>query len=392
MIAAYFVQAVVVLALIAFFVWGLVFSAWDQGLVNAIAVLIIACPCALGLATPVAIMVGTGKGAKMGILIKNAQAVQDMGKVDTLLVDKTGTLTVGKLHSHLRKAWENGLTTKFFGWRHQVDALSEHPLASALVEAAKKKGLELLAVRDFQSLTGMGTAGTIDGHRVSVGNERLFAVERANAPYDETLINGLRQTGHTVIFVLRDDEIVGVLGVTDPVKDSTPEAVARLHRSGIQIIMVTGDNSLTAAALAQSLGLEGFRAGCLPDDKFEVVKSWQAKGNVVAMAGDGINDSPALTQADVGIAMGTGTDIAMESAAITLVKGNLVGIARAKVLSVLVMRNIKQNLFFAFVYNVVGIPFAALGWLSPMVAAAAMALSSVSVLANALRIRGQKLD
>jgi heavy metal translocating P-type ATPase len=390
-VAAYFVQVVVLASLATFLVWGIGFSKWDLGLVNAIAVLIIACPCALGLATPVSIMVGTGKGARSGILIKNAKAIEQMRKVDTLLVDKTGTLTVGKPKMTVLKG--NGAYTDEEALRlaASVDALSEHPLAAAIVAAAKEKGLVLSAAGDFVSITGMGVKARLDGHEVAVGNEKLANESGGDMRYDEEYVRGLQRAGNTVMFVLDDGKVAGFIGVADPIKDSTPEAVRLLHERKVRIVMLTGDNAVTAEAVAKKLGLDGFRAGCMPEDKFAEVKRLQAEGAFVAMAGDGINDAPALAQADVGIAMGTGTDVAMESADITLVKGDLIGIAHAKALSVLVMRNIRENLFFAFAYNVIGIPIAALGLLTPIFAGLAMALSSVSVLGNALRVKSSKI-
>lgn len=393
-VAAYFVQAVLLIAVGTFFVWGFGFSKWDHGLVNAIAILIIACPCALGLATPVSIMVGTGKGAKLGILIKNAKAIEQMRRVDTLLVDKTGTLTLGKptvAMVHGINGWSDDEVLRLAA---SVDKQSEHPLAAAIVAAAERRGLALGTIQAFASITGKGVTALIEGHRISVGNEKLLSERRdvANPGYDSASIVDLQAKGHTVMFVLQDDSVIGFIGVTDPIKESTPEAVRRLQHQGVKVVMLTGDNERTASAVASSLRLDDFRAECLPEDKFDEVKSRQGRGAFVGMAGDGINDAPALTQADVGIAMGTGTDVAMQSADVTLVKGDLIGIARAKDLSVLVMRNIRQNLFFAFAYNAIGIPIAALGLLSPIVAGLAMALSSISVLGNALRIKGIKLD
>ncbi len=390
-VAAYFVQAVILVSLATLLVWGIGFSQWDLGLVNAIAVLIIACPCALGLATPVSIMVGTGRGAKSGILIKNAKAIEQMRKVDTLLVDKTGTLTVGKPKVTILKG--NGEYTDEEALRlaASVDVLSEHPLAAAIVAAAKERGLSLSAASDFVSLTGKGVKARVDGREVAVGNEKLAKESGGDLRYDQEYVRGLQRAGNTVMFVLDDGKVAGFIGVADPIKDSTPEAVRLLHERKVRIVMLTGDNAVTAEAVAKTLGLDGFRAECMPEDKFAEVKRLQAEGAFVAMAGDGINDAPALAQADVGIAMGTGTDVAMESADITLVKGDLIGIAHAKALSVLVMRNIKENLFFAFAYNVVGIPIAALGLLTPILAGLAMALSSVSVLGNALRVKGAKI-
>lgn len=390
-VAAYFVQAVIAVSIVTFLIWGIGFSKWDIGLVNAIAVLIIACPCALGLATPVSIMVGTGKGAKSGILIKNAKAIELMRKVDTLLVDKTGTLTVGKPKVTVLKGNGDYSDEETLRLAASVDVLSEHPLAAAIVAAAKERGIALSAASDFVSLTGMGVKARLDGREVSVGNEKLAKERGGDLHYNEEYVRSLQRAGNTVMFVLDDGKVAGFIGVADPIKDSTPEAVRLLHERKVRIIMLTGDNTVTAGAVAQTLGLDGFKAECMPEDKFAEVKRLQAEGAFVAMAGDGINDAPALAQADVGIAMGTGTDVAMESADITLVKGDLIGIAHAKSLSVLVMRNIKENLFFAFAYNVIGIPIAALGLLTPIFAGLAMALSSVSVLGNALRVKGAKI-
>lgn len=393
-VAAYFVQAVLLIAVVTFFIWGFGFSKWDHGLVNAIAILIIACPCALGLATPVSIMVGTGKGAKLGILIKNAKAIEQMRRVDTLLVDKTGTLTLGKPTVTIVQGSEGWTEDEVLALAASVDRQSEHPLAAAIVAAAEKKGLALKTAQSFTSITGKGASALVEGRSISVGNDKLLAESSGypNPNYDLASISALQAEGHTVMFVLQDGEVIGFIGVTDPIKDSTPEAVKRLHHQHVKVVMLTGDNKRTAGAVAATLRLDDYRAECLPEDKFEEVKSRQEREAFVGMAGDGINDAPALTQADVGIAMGTGTDVAMESADVTLVKGDLIGIARAKDLSVLVMRNIRQNLFFAFAYNAIGIPIAALGLLSPIVAGLAMALSSISVLGNALRIKGMKLD
>jgi Cu+-exporting ATPase len=392
-VAAYFVQAVLLISVGTFFIWGFGFSQWDHGLVNAIAVLIIACPCALGLATPVSIMVGTGKGAKLGILIKNAKALEQMRRVDTLLVDKTGTLTLGKPTVTIVQGSASWAEDEVLRLAASVDKQSEHPLAAAIVAAAEGRGLALAAAQGFVSITGKGAVAQVGGHRISVGNDKLLGEKPglAGPGYDEAGIGDLQAKGHTVMLVLQDEAVIGYIGVTDPIKESTPEAVKRLHHQAVKVVMLTGDNKKTASAVASKLGLDDFRAECLPEDKFAEVKAWQGRGAFVGMAGDGINDAPALTQADVGIAMGTGTDVAMESADVTLVKGDLIGIARAKDLSVMVMRNIRQNLFFAFAYNSIGIPIAALGLLSPIVAGLAMALSSVSVLGNALRIKGIKL-
>lgn len=393
-VAAYFVQAVILISVATLFIWGFGFSKWDHGIVNAIAVLIIACPCALGLATPVSIMVGTGKGAKSGILIKNAKAIEQMRKVDTLLVDKTGTLTMGKPAVTTVKSYSDLSEDEVLRLAASVDRNSEHPLAAAIVAAAEKKGLRLLSSTEFVSVTGKGAKAFVDGRPASVGNAKLVRelLGAEAADREEEYVRSLQSEGHTVMYVTDGDRVAGIIGVSDPIKESTPDAVKRLKHLGVHIVMLTGDNKTTASAVAKKLGLDDFVAECLPEDKFETVKKMQAKGAFVAMAGDGINDAPALAQADVGIAMGTGTDVAMESADITLVKGDLTGIARAKTLSVSVMRNIKENLFFAFAYNVLGIPIAALGLLNPIIAGLAMALSSVSVLSNALRIKGVKLE
>jgi len=393
-VAAYFVQAVMGISLLTLLVWGIGFSKWDHGIVNAIAVLIIACPCALGLATPVSIMVGTGKGAKSGILIKNAKSIELMRKVDTLLVDKTGTLTRGKPTVTVVKGYGGTSESEVLTLAASVDKNSEHPLAGAIVAAAESRSLVLLATQDFSSVTGMGAKASIDGQLVSVGNVNLVRKLLGDVTLGtaEETVRDLQAQGHTVMYVTKGKGVVGIVGVSDPIKESTPDAVKRLRHAGVRIVMLTGDNKITASSVAKTLGLDDFVAECLPEDKFETVKKYQSQHAFVAMAGDGINDAPALAQSDVGIAMGTGTDVAMESADITLVKGDLTGIARAKTLSVLVMRNIKENLFFAFGYNALGIPIAALGFLNPIFAGLAMALSSVSVLGNALRIKSIKLE
>jgi Cu+-exporting ATPase len=383
--ASWFVPVVIAIATITFVAWAL----WGpeprlaHALVNAVAVLIIACPCALGLATPMSIMVGTGRGATAGVLIKNAEALEIMEKVDTIVVDKTGTLTEGRP----RLVTVHGDNeSELVQLAASLEQASEHPLAAAIVAGAKQRGLALSKPADFHSKTGKGVRGRVDGHEIAVSNESQsqFA-EKAEA---------LRREGQTVMFVTIDGKPAGLLGVADPIKESTPAAIRLLHEQGIQIMMVTGDNRTTAEAVARSLGIDRVEAGVLPERKGEVVKRLQQEGHVVAMAGDGINDAPALALAQVGIAMGSGTDIAMESAGITLVKGDLRGIAKARRLSQATMRNIRQNLFFAFIYNALGVPIAAgvlypvVGWLlNPMIAAAAMSFSSVSVVSNALRLR-----
>jgi copper/silver-translocating P-type ATPase len=369
-VSSWFVPAVIVVAVATFIVWAQ--SDWRLALVNAVAVLIIACPCALGLATPMSIMVSTGRGATAGVLIRNAEALEVLEKVDTLIVDKTGTLTEGKPRVVTIQTDDES-----FRLAASVERASEHPLARAIVEAAEQRGLKLANVTDFQSQPGHGVSGTVDGRHVSVSNQGDQPIE-----------------GQTTVFVSVDSRPAGKLGITDPIKSSTPEAIRLLREAGIQIHLLTGDNRTTADAVARELGLEHFDAEVLPDQKGAVVKRLQSEGRIVAMAGDGVNDAPALAQAHVGIAMGTGTDVAMESAGITLVKGDLRGIAKAIRLSRATMRNIRQNLFFAFIYNALGIPVAAgvlyplFGLLlNPMIAAAAMSFSSVSVVGNALRLR-----
>jgi Cu+-exporting ATPase len=399
-VSGYFVPAVVAIAVITFVVW----SIWGPeprmayGLVNAVAVLIIACPCALGLATPMSIMVATGKAAQYGVLFKNAEAIEIMRKVDTLVVDKTGTLTQGKpkLVSVVTAQAVNEET--LLRWAASLERGSEHPLAAAIVAGAQERGIELTNAASFQSLTGKGVTGEVDGRKVSLGNRALLDEFRIDPGELATKAESLRADGQTVMFVLVDHKIVGLIGVADPIKESTPEAIKQLHEEGIRVVMLTGDSRTTANAVAKKLNIDEVVAEVLPHQKVEVVKRFQAEGRFVAMAGDGINDAPALAQAQVGIAMGTGTDVAMKSAGVTLIKGDLRGIVRARVLSRLTMSNIKQNLFFAFIYNSVGVPIAAgvlypfFGiLLSPMIAAAAMSFSSVSVIFNALRLRSAQL-
>jgi Cu+-exporting ATPase len=394
-VSSYFVPAVIVSAVITFAVWYLVGPQprFAHALVNSVAVLIVACPCALGLATPMAIMVGTGRGARAGILIRNAEALESFGKVDTLIIDKTGTLTEGKptLSSALP---QQGITESEL--LHLVASLergSEHPLAAAIVKGAEAAGLSLTDTADFNSMTGKGVTGAIAGKQIAVGNAELFRALSINPEPLSKQADVLRKEGQTVMFVAVAGKAAGLIAVSDPIKESTPEAIRELKAAGLKIIMVTGDNATTAQAVADKLGIE-FEADVLPETKAEVVKAHQQQGAIVAMAGDGVNDAPALAQADIGIAMGTGTDVAMEAGGITLLKGDLRAILRARHLSLATMRNIRQNLFFAFVYNVVGVPlaagvlFPAFGLLlNPMIAAAAMSLSSVSVIANALRLR-----
>jgi Cu+-exporting ATPase len=394
-VSAYFVPAVVGIAVVTFFVWG-IFGPEPRlayALVNAVAVLIIACPCALGLATPMSIMVATGKGAQSGVLFKNAEAIEILREVDTLVVDKTGTLTEGKPKLVTVVTTARMDENTLLRLAASLERGSEHPLANAIVAGAEERGIELITASAFESLTGRGVTGEVDGHKVSLGNPALMEELGINTSELATKAEALRREGQTVMFVAVDGQAVGLISVGDPIKHSTPEAINQLHAEGIYIVMLTGDSETTAHAVASQLNLDEVVAEVLPDQKAEIVKRFQAEGRRVAMAGDGINDAPALAQADVGIAMGTGTDVAMESAAVTLVKGDLRGIVRAIRLSRATMKNIKQNLFFAFLYNALGIPIAAgvlypfFGiLLSPMIAAAAMSFSSVSVIANSLRL------
>ncbi len=395
-VASYFVPAVVGIAVITFIVWALVGPPprLANALVNAVAVLIIACPCALGLATPVSIMVGTGRGATAGVLIKNAEALEVLEKVDTLVVDKTGTLTEGKPRLAEVKALGEIGESELLRLAASLERASEHPLAAAIVAGAQERKLTLGEVKDFQSQTGAGVTGHVDGRSVALGNRKLFESLNVSLGGLVDQAEKLRKKGQTVMFVAVDGQAAGLVAVADPIKSSTPEAIRLLHSSGLRIVMLTGDSRSTAESVARELGLDEVEAEVLPERKGEVVKQLQAQGRVVAMAGDGINDAPALAQAQVGIAMGTGTDVAMESAGVTLVKGDLRGIARARRLSQGTMRNIRQNLFWALVYNSVGVPVAGgilypfFGLLlSPMLAAAAMTFSSVSVITNALRLR-----
>jgi Cu+-exporting ATPase len=399
-VSAYFVPAVIVASLVTFVVWMVVGPEpqFAFAFANAIAVLIIACPCALGLATPMSIMVGTGKGASIGVLVKNAQALEILEKVNVLVVDKTGTLTEGrpKLVSVVSPLMPD---QEFLKLAASLEHQSEHPLAESIVAGTRERNIELLEVADFESITGKGVAGTVGGRKVALGNQKMF--EQLGITVDAQMATqaaDLRADGQTIMFVGIDGKHAGLLGVTDPVKDSAAEAIRDLHREGVKIVMLTGDNRATAEAVARKVGIDEIVAEVLPEQKGETVKGLQAQGRVVAMAGDGINDAPALAQANVGIAMGTGTDIAMESAEVTLVKGDLRGIVRAIKLSRATMSNIRQNLFFAFVYNALGVPIAAgvlfpiFGiLLSPMIASAAMTLSSVSVIANALRLRNSRV-
>ncbi len=400
LVAGYFVPVVVAVAVITFIVWGI----WGPepaiayAVINAVAVLIIACPCALGLATPMSIMVGTGKGAMMGVLFKNAEALEVLRKVDTLVVDKTGTLTEGKPKLVSVVATDGIHEHEALRLAASLERASEHPLAEAIVRGAEERELTLVKTENFQSVTGKGVTGTVDGHPVALGNIKLLeslGIEVGDLPQQA---DTLRADGQTVMLLAIDNKAAGLIGVADPVKETTPEAIRDLHAAGIKVVMLTGDSRATAEAVAAKLDIDQIQAEVLPDQKAEVVKQLQAEGHIVAMAGDGINDAPALAQAHVGIAMGTGTDVAMESAGVTLVKGDLRGIVRARHLSHATMRNIRQNLFFAFIYNTAGVPVAAgilypfFGiLLSPIIAAAAMSFSSVSVIMNALRLRRLKL-
>ena len=399
-VAGYFVPTVVGVAVIAFIVWWV----WGpeprlaHAIVNAVAVLIIACPCALGLATPISIMVGTGRGAMAGVLIKNAEALEIMGKVDTLVVDKTGTLTEGKPRLVAVYAEPGFIEGEVLRLSASLERASEHPLAEAIVRGAEEKGVELVMATNFQSITGKGVTGEVDGHTVATGNVKLLESLGISVGDLSRQADKQRVEGQTVMMIAINGKEAGLIGVADPIKDSTAEAIRDLHAEGIKIVMLTGDSHTTAKAVAGKLGIDHVHAEVLPEQKAELIKQLQADGRIVAMAGDGINDAPALAQSHVGIAMGTGTDVAIESAGITLVKGDLRGIVRARRLSRATMSNIRQNLFFAFVYNTVGVPIAAgvlypfFGiLLSPMIAAAAMSFSSVSVIGNSLRLRRVKL-
>jgi Cu+-exporting ATPase len=399
-VSGWFVPSVVAVSLIAFVAWNLFGPAppFGHAIVNAIAVLIIACPCALGLATPMSIMVGTGRGATAGVLVKNAEALELMEKIDTLVVDKTGTLTLGKPKLIAVEPAARFEEADVLRLAAALERGSEHPLAAAIVDGAEERGIELPGSGDFESVTGKGVTGTVEGRKVALGNAALMGDLGIDPAPLERQADEHRMEGQGVMFVALDGSLAGLLVVADPVKDGAAEAVAELHRDGIRIVMLTGDNSTTAEAVARRIGIDEVMADVLPDEKQAKVEQLRSEGRRVAMAGDGINDAPALAAADVGIAMGTGTDVAMESAAVTLVKGDLGGIVRARRLSRAVMRNIRQNLFFAFVFNAAGVPIAAgilYPWfqilLSPIIAGAAMSLSSVTVIGNSLRLRGVKL-
>ena len=399
-VSAWFVPSVIAVSLIAFVAWNLLGPAPPLGyaIVNAIAVLIIACPCALGLATPMSIMVGTGRGASAGVLVKNAEALELMEKIDTLVVDKTGTLTLGKPRLVGVVPADGFAAAEVLRLAAALERGSEHPLAAAIVEGAAARGLEPPATSDFQSHTGKGVAGIVEGRHVALGNAVLMAELGIDASSLDGLADEHRSQGEGVMFVALEGKLAGLVVVADPIKDTASDAIADLHREGIRIVMLTGDNRHTAEAVGRRVGIDEVFAEVLPDQKQAKIEELRREGRRVAMAGDGINDAPALAAADVGIAMGTGTDVAMESAAITLVKGDLRGIVRARHLSRAVMRNIRQNLFFAFVFNAAGVPIAAgvlYPWfkilLSPIIAGAAMSLSSVTVIGNSLRLRGAKL-
>ena len=399
-VSGYFVPAVVVIAVITLVAWGF----WGpeprlaHAVINAVAVLIIACPCALGLATPMSIMVGTGRAALLGVLIKNAEALEVMEKIDTLVVDKTGTLTEGKPKLVTVIAVDGDDEDTILRLGASLERSSEHPLATAIVAGAKNRNISLVTVSGFNSITGKGVSGIVENRQVAIGNRKLLEDLKVEAQSLTEKAEALRRDGQTAMFVIINNKPAGILGVADPIKSSTPEAIAALHKDNVEIVMLTGDSKTTAQAVAGKLNIDQVIAEVLPEQKVEVIKRLQAEGRKVAMAGDGINDAPALAQAEVGIAMGTGTDVAMESAGVTLVKGDLRGIARARRLSRATMRNIRQNLFFAFIYNALGVPVAAgvlypvFGLLlSPIIAAAAMSFSSISVVMNALRLKTARL-
>jgi Cu2+-exporting ATPase len=399
-ISKYFVPIVVIISVITFFIWAKFGPepALVYGFINAIAVLIIACPCALGLATPMSVMVGVGKGAQSGVLIKNAEALENMNKVNVLITDKTGTITEGKPSVEKIYATNNN-DNDLLQSIASLNQYSEHPLAQAVVNYGKTKSISLIEVKDFEAIAGKGVTGTVTNKKVALGNKKLMEQVKASISDDiENKIITEQKLGKTVSYIAVEGIAVGFVSITDAIKTSSAAAIKELMQQGVEVIMMTGDNINTAKAVAEELNLSSYKAGCLPEDKLNEIKKLQAEGKIVAMAGDGINDAPALAQANIGIAMGTGTDVAIESAKITLVKGDLQGIVKAKNLSHAVMKNIKQNLFFAFFYNVLGVPIAAgvlypfFGiLLSPMIAALAMSFSSVSVIVNALRLRTLKL-
>jgi Cu+-exporting ATPase len=400
MVAGYFVPVVILIAIVSFLSWAI----WgpepslSYGLVSAVAVLIIACPCALGLATPMSIMTATGRGAQAGVLIKNAEALERFEKVDTLIVDKTGTLTEGKPKLVAVLPEDGHEEDEVLRLAASLERGSEHPLAEAIVRGAEERDVKMVDATDFEAITGKGVKGIVNGHNVALGNSKLVADMGLNGGSLSETANARRDEGETVMFVILDNNIAGLVSVADPVKETTPKALQELHQLGFRIIMATGDNERTAMAVAARLGIDEIRADVLPEDKANIIKELQEQGHKVAMAGDGVNDAPALAQADVGIAMGTGADVAIESAGFTLVKGDLDGIVRARRLVRATMRNIRQNLFFALAYNTAGVPVAAgvlfpfFGILiSPMFAAFAMSASSISVVLNALRLRKESI-
>lgn len=400
-VSSYFVPLVVAVSIITFIVWAL----WGPepvyvfALVNAIAVLIIACPCALGLATPMSVMVGVGRGAQSGVLIKNAEALEKMDKIDTLIIDKTGTITEGKPSVEKVGSFDDKTDHDVLQSMASLNQMSEHPMASAIVDFAQQKELSLLKVDDFKAITGKGAQGLINGKQMAIGNDKMMEQAGTSLSKQQSKVaKEFQNQGKTVSFLSIEGMVKGYVVISDAIKDTSAKAIKELQDQGIKVIMLTGDHELTAKYVADTLKLSGYRASCLPEDKLKEIEKLQSKGHVVAMAGDGINDAPALAKSDVGIAMGTGTDVAIESASITLVKGDLQGIVKAKNLGHSVMRNIKQNLFFALVYNTIGVPLAAgvlypfFGvLLSPMIAALAMSFSSVSVIANALRLKNIKI-
>lgn len=399
-VASYFVPSVVLVAILTFLVWALVGPqpSLAYALVNSVAVLIIACPCALGLATPVSIMVATGSGAQMGVLFRNAEALEILGRTDTLVVDKTGTLTEGKPHVVTLESHDSTTEENLLGLAAGLERASEHPLAAAIVTEAQRRGLTIPEPESFESLTGRGVAGSVKGQALLIGNLRLLEEKGIDPGLLREKAETLRSQGHTILFVAIDGRMVGFLGVEDPIKESTPEAIRLLRKENLRLVMLTGDNQTTAQAIAYRLGIREVKAEILPEEKRTVVEQIQKEGGIVAMAGDGINDAPALARADVGIAMGTGAGVAVESAGITLISGDLRGVVRARALSRETLRNIRQNLFLAFIYNALAIPIAAgvlypfFGLLlNPMIAAAAMSFSSVSVIGNALRLRRLKI-
>jgi Cu+-exporting ATPase len=399
-VASYFVPAVVVCSVLTFAAWSIVGPSprMAHALLNAVAVLIIACPCALGLATPMAIMVGTGRGALAGVLVKNAEALEILGKADIVVVDKTGTLTEGRPLVASIIAVPESDESQVLRVAASLERPSEHPLAAAIIAAAQQRKTPVVETGEFHSHTGKGVTGVVDGRPAALGNRALFAELKIDITSLDSRAGARESEGQTVVFVAYDRKLIGVIGVSDPVKSTAPEAIEHLHRQGIRVAMITGDTRTAAEAVARKLSIDEVHAGVLPDQKGSIIERLQSQGHIVAMAGDGVNDAPALAQADVGIAMGTGTDVAIESAGITLLRGDLRGIVRARALSLATMRNIRQNLFFAFVYNSVGVPVAAgvlypfFGLLlSPIIASAAMTFSSVSVITNALRLRHLKL-